>query len=121
MGQITGNGTAVTGLGGAAGYGELMISGLDEGSVQIDARAVFENGLTIGGVTYAADKLFVNVNGMLGIGGAISGLPIDLAAMTFPFIAPFKADVDIRLDGEGAESGPIWVDIEPINDVITKT
>ena len=67
MGKITGNGTAVAGLGGAAGYGETRISELDEGSVRIDARAVFENGLTIGGVTYAADQLFVSVNGMLAV------------------------------------------------------
>jgi hypothetical protein len=31
------------------------------------------------------------------------------------------ADIDTRLDGEGTESGPIWVDIDPISDVVTIT
>lgn len=122
MTVITGNGTARTGLGGAAGFGELALPRGDEGSFAIDARAVFENGITLLGTTYAANALFVSLDGFLTFGTGASGLPTDPAAqLTQPFVAAFLADIDTRLDGEGAESGPVWVDIDPIADVVTIT
>jgi Ca2+-binding RTX toxin-like protein len=122
MTAITGNGTARTGLGGAAGYGELALTRADEGSYAIDTRAVFENGFTLAGTTYGADALFVSVDGFLTFGAGAVGLPDAPATqLTTPFIAAFLADIDTRLDGEGAESGPVWVDIDPIADIVTIT
>lgn len=120
--MITGNGTARTGLGGAAGFGELALTRADEGSFAIDARAVFENGITLVGTTYAANAVFVSLDGFLTFGSGAVGLPSDPAAqLTTPFVAAFLADIDTRLDGEGAESGPVWVDVDPIADVVTIT
>lgn len=122
MGVISGNGQAQTGLGGAAGYGEIALARSDDASFAIDAAAVFENGFSLGGVTYAADALFVATDGFITFGAAPSaGLPATPSALTAPFFAAFLADIDTRLDGEGAESGPIWVDIDAVNDVVSIT
>lgn len=122
MTAITGNGTAQTGLGGAAGYGELALTRADDGSYAIDTSAVFENGITLAGTAYAANALFVSLDGFLTFGAGAVGLPSDPATqLNTPFIAAFLADIDTRLDGEGAESGPVWVDIDPVADVVTIT
>ena len=121
MGLISGNGTPVTGLGGAAGYGELALARADEGSFAIDVSAVFQSGFMIGGTSYAASNLFVGIDGLVSFGTAITGLPKNPGTLTAPFVAPFLADIDTRLDGEGAESGPVWVDIDPSSDVVTIT
>ena len=122
VGEITGNGTAQSGLGGAAGYGEIALTRADEGAFAIDVSAVFENGFTIAGTSYASTALFVATDGFLTFGTAPIGLPTDPSSqITSPFIAPFLADIDTRLDGEGSESGPIWVDIDPIGDVVSIT
>jgi len=122
MGIISGNGQAQTGLGGAAGFGEIALARSDDASFAIDAAAVFENGFHLGGVTYAANALFVATDGFITFGAAPSpGLPASPSALTAPFFAAFMADIDTRLDGEGAESGPIWVDIDAINDVVSIT
>ena len=121
MGLISGNGTPVSGLGGAAGYGEAALVRADEDSFAIDVRAVFQSGFVIGGATYAASSLFVGIDGIVSFGSAISGLPKNPGSLTAPFIAPFLADIDTRLDGEGAESGPVWIDVDPTTDVVTIT
>lgn len=119
---ITGNGTAQTGLGGAAGYGEIELARSDDGSFAIDASAVFEAGFTFGGSVYAATSLFVATDGFITFGAApAAGLPSTPSALTTPFFAVFMADIDTRLDGEGLESGPIWVDIDAARDVISIT
>ncbi len=121
MTVVTGNGTAITGLGGAAGYGEIMLSRADDAALQVDVGAVFENGFHFGTQTYAASSFYVSTNGLISFGAAVSGMQADLAALTMPFIAAFHGDVDTRLDGEGAESGPVWVDVDPVSDVVTIT
>lgn len=122
MGVISGNGQAQTGLGGPAGYGELALARGDDNSFAIDASLVFENGFTMGGTAYAATSLFVATDGFITFGAPPSaGFQAALASLTTPFFAIFMADIDTRLDGEGAESGPIWVDIDPISDVVTIT
>ena len=120
MGIITGNGTAVTGLGGAAGYGETALERADASAVRVDVSVVFEAGFAIGGGISAAD-LYVSTDGLISFGGPILGLPANPGALTLPFIAPFLADIDTRLDGEGAESGAVWVDIDASNDVVSIT
>lgn len=122
MTLITGNGTAQTGLGGVSGYGEVALTRADEGSYAIDTSAVFENGITLAGTTYAANTLFVSLDGFLTFGAGVVGLPNAPATqLTTPFIAAFLADIDTRLDGEGAESGPVWADVDAVADVVTIT
>lgn len=117
---ITGNGTAVTGLGGAAGYGETALERADANAVRLDVSAVFETGFAIGGGIAASD-LYISTDGLIAFGAPLSGLPADPGALSLPFIAPFLADVDTRLDGEGAESGAVWIDIDTSRDVVSIT
>lgn len=121
MAEVTGNGSAVTGLGGAAGFGETMLTRADDASLRVDVGAVFEDGFQFGAAHFAADELYVSTNGLVSFGGAVNGVADSLSAITRPFIAAFHADVDTRLDGEGAESGPVWVDVDPVGDVVTIT
>ncbi len=122
MGAITGNGQAQTGLGGAAGFGEILLGRSDDGTFAIDTSAVFENGFAIGGANFAPSALYVATDGFITFGAApASGYLAAPASLTTPFIAAFMADVDTRLDGEGVESGPIWVDVDSVNDVVTIT
>lgn len=122
MSQITGNGQAQSGLGGAAGYGEMALARSDDASFAVDVSAVFENGFSIGGQRYGANSLFVATDGFITFGAAPgAGYLNDPSNLTTPFFAAFMADIDTRLDGEGAESGPIWVDVDAVNDVVTLT
>jgi hypothetical protein len=64
MGAITGNGQAQTGLGGAAGFGEILLGRSDDGTFAIDTSAVFENGFAIGGANFAPSALYVATDGL---------------------------------------------------------
>ncbi|MDZ7906718.1 MAG: hypothetical protein U5N55_13835 [Cypionkella sp.] len=122
MGAITGNGQAQTGLGGAAGFGEVALARSDSAAFVVDTSAVFENGFSLGGVSYAANALFVSTDGFLTFGAAPTGDYFNSpSSLSTPFIAAFMADIDTRLDGEGTESGPIWVDVDALADVVTIT
>ncbi|SPF81799.1 calcium-binding protein [Pseudoprimorskyibacter insulae] len=114
-----GTGAVQDRLGGARGFGSWELARNDDGSTIVDASAVLPDGITIAGVTYAADRLHVNTNGTVSLGGAYKRLPQDNPAR--PMIAPFWGDVDTRLDGEGAESGGIWVHLAPDAGVVTIT
>ncbi len=121
MGDITGNGTAVSGLGGTAGYGETELPRGDDTVAQVDLGAVFEHGLTLGGVRYDPGALFIATDGLISFGSAVSGVVSDASAVAAPFFAIFNADVDTRLDGEGAESGAVWLDVDTVQDCVTIT
>lgn len=121
MSEVSGNGTAMSGLGGPAGYGEIMLSRADDASLQVNVSAVFEDGFQFGATPYSASSLFVSTNGLVSFGAAVNGVQGSLAAIARPFIAVFHSDVDTRLDGEGPESGPVWVDIDPVADVVSIT
>jgi Ca2+-binding RTX toxin-like protein len=121
MTAVTGNGIAVSGLGGPAGYGEIMLTRADDASLRVDVGAVFEHGFQFGAQAYGSNDLYVSTNGLVSFGGAVNGVVGALSQITRPFIAAFHADVDTRLDGEGPESGPVWVDIDPVADVVTIT
>ena len=121
MTVVTGNGSAVTGLGGPQGFGEIMLSRADDASLRVNVSAVFENGFQLGSQAYSGNDLFVSTNGLVSFGGAVNGVVGQLSSINRPFIAAFHADVDTRLDGEGAESGPVWVDVDPVADVVTIT
>jgi Ca2+-binding RTX toxin-like protein len=122
MGTISGNGTAVSGLGGVAGYGETQLERSDDGSLRIDASAIFEGGLNYFGQWLPAAEIWVNTNGTLSFGAAYAEYPTAAnAALAANLIAVFWADVDTRLRGEGVESGLIHVDLDPENDCLTIT
>ena len=121
MGTITGDGTAQTGLGGALGYGETALPRNDDGSAQADVSAVFEDGFLLNGVTYDATEFHIATDGFVTFGQPASSLPQNPATLPMPFIAIFGADVDTRLDGEGAESGQIWLDVDTAQDCVTIT
>ena len=121
LGDITGNGTAVTGLGGVRGYGETELPRGDDTVVQVNVAAVFQSGFTLGGVHYAADDLYISTDGLISFGAAVSGVVANPAAIAAPFFAIFNGDVDTRLDGEGAESGGVWLDVDTIADCVTIT
>lgn len=120
MVAVTGNGTAIRGLGGAAGFGETMIARGDDTAVAIDLGAVFASGIPFApGV--AANQVYLHTDGYLTFGARGPLTPADPSSLTTAFIAPFMADIDTRLDGEGTESGPVWLDIDNVNDVVTVT
>ena len=121
--MVTGTGVAQTGLGGATGYGEIALPRSDDAAVRQDWSAVFGAGLTYFGHTFQATDIFVNTNGSLSFGAAVLGYPTAAtpANPTPDMIAPFWADVDTRLRGEGVESGQIYVDIDPVADVVSIT
>lgn len=121
MGDITGDGSAVSGLGGPKGYGETALARGDEGYAQVDVSAVFEDGFVIDGVTYDGDALFISTDGFVTFGSGVASLPSNPANLNVPFIAPFMADIDTRLDGEGSESGQVWMDVDTANDCVTIT
>jgi len=119
---ITGNGTVMTGLGGARGFGETMFPRSDDGSFAVDLSAAFQSGMSLFGTPLDAGSVFVNTNGTISFGAAIGTYP-PTSAFTgvTPVIAPFWADVDTRLDGEAPESGAIYLDVNPLADVVTIT
>ena len=121
MTTVSGNGTAMGGLGGPAGFGETMVPRADDASLRVDLSAVFEDGFRFGSTSIAANQVFVSTNGLVTFGGAFNGVASRLAAISSPFIAAFHADVDTRLDGEGPESGPVWIDVDAARDVVSFT
>lgn len=115
-GQIT------RGLGGVAGLGETALTRSDDDALRIDARGLFPDGLNVFGTLYSGDQIWVNTNGTLSFGAALRAYPT--AANLLPaqdVIAPFWADVDTRIDGEGAESGQIWIDQDTTTGTLTIT
>ncbi|QYX56876.1 hypothetical protein K1T73_00190 [Roseovarius sp. SCSIO 43702] len=115
-------GQVVRGLGGAKGVGETPLPRSDDGSVRLDARDIFESGLSIFGTSYAGDAIYVNTNGAISFGAPLPGFPQDGAEpISGNILAPFWADIDTRIDGEGTESGQIWIDRDLATDTLTIT
>ena len=119
---VSGNGTAVTGLGGEQGYGETKLARSDDGSLNIDVSSIFESGFNFFDTAYLGNDFFVNTNGSVSFGTALEQYPtIENQASFYDIIAPFWADVDTRIDGEGPESGHVWVDLDDVSDTVTIT
>lgn len=119
---VTGNGTAQSNLGGAAGYGEIAVPRNDDGSFQVNAGSIFSDGLNYFGNEFSGDQIYVNTNGTISFDVEFDPYPqVDDADPEVNFLAPFWADVDTRLDGEAPESGQIWVDLDAGNDVLSVT
>ena len=113
MAEGMSGGRATGGLGGPRGFGEVQLARGDDSSLRIDLRPVFETGLRMFGATHSADLVFVNLNGSVSLGAPRPEYNTGGPPPPGPFLAPFWGDVDTRLDGEGAESGTVWVDIDP--------
>ena len=120
---ITGGGTLVSGLGGPAGYGELVMPRNDDGYQLLnatDVAQVFENGLNFFGTSYTT--FYVNTNGSISFGNGISTYtPSTITGGGTPAILPYWADVDTRSYASGGQPPPIYVDIDSTSDVITVT
>lgn len=115
-------GQVLRGLGGPQGFGETALARGDDDSFQLDLSAVFDAGFHIFGRSHAGTALWVNTNGALSFGGPLDGYRTETTGpLAQDVIAPFWADVDTRIDGEGAESGQIWVDIDSALDRVTIT
>ncbi len=120
--EVSGSGAITFGLGGTIGLGETELPRSDDGGVQVDLSTVFEHGLNFLGTTYAAEDVYLNTNGTLSFGRAFEAFPtVENLDPGRDLIAPFWGDVDTRLDGEGSESGGIWVDLDTVGDVVTVT
>ncbi|MDP7150637.1 MAG: nidogen-like domain-containing protein [Paracoccaceae bacterium] len=118
---IIGGGQVIGGLGGSAGFGEIAVPRGDDGSFAVDVSGLFRDGFRLFGFSYAAPVLFINTNGTVSFGQAVPGYPTAQGAVDTPLLAPFWGDVDTRLDGEGAESGAIWADIDTESGIFTVT
>lgn len=121
-GAVTGSGIAISGLGGPVGYGERVIERGDDGLWRLDLSAVFENGFRFFGRSYGAGDVWLSNNGVISFGQGQSGPSYGASdSLLLDQISVFWADVDTRLRGEGQESGQLYVDIDPMRDVVSFT
>ena len=116
------SGAVIGGLGGPMGFGETAVARSDDGSVQFDVSSVFTGGFTYFGTYYSGSQLYVNTNGTLSFGTPFAPYPTPTNTLDgADVIGAFWADVDTRIDGEGFESGQIWLDIDTANAAVTVT
>jgi len=118
---IGGSGRIETGLGGAIGLGEILVPRNDDGSFALDVSGLFRDGLTVFGTLFRFPILYINTNGTVSFDAPVEAYITADLSYSVPVLAPFWGDVDTRLDGEGAESGAIWADIDSITGVLTVT
>ena len=119
---VTGTGALQRGLGGPQGLGETAIARSDDGSVRIDASSIFGDGITWFGTSHAGSAIYVNTNGSVSFGAPVDGLPgFGDQPPAYDMIGAFWGDVDTRLNGEGVESGQIWVDMNTATDTLSIT
>lgn len=80
----------------------------DSYSTAIDITSIFENGITIGSVTY--ETIYVNNNGNVTFGSPLSTYTPGVigGSSTMNIIAPFWADVDTRNDVPNSNDGVFW-------------
>jgi serralysin len=120
--EITGDGSLVRDFGGPLGFGDWHLDRSDDGWAAVDVSAAFPDGFRIGGTVYPATAFFVNTNGNVSLGHPLElSSHGDLPFADMAVIAPFWADVDTRLSGEGAESGQVWVHVDAERGIVTVT
>ena len=110
----------INGLGGTAGFGEQQLAPNDDGSVLIDLRPVFPNGLVFYGQTYTS--VFLNNNGNLTFVSA-SGQFTPTAitgSTTRPIMAAWYSDVYTTgvaatptSGGTSTGANRLWYDLDP--------
>jgi len=120
----------VTGLGGAAGFGEAFLARNDDGSTSfIDLRTVFgTSGINFFGQNYTG--LWLNNNGSVTFASSTGQYtPSSITGSTSnPIIAPFWADVDTRggavvatPGGTSTGTNLLWYDLDAANQTFTAT
>lgn len=114
--------TLVSGLGGAAGYGEqsfktstLSGGNLDDGFISVNTTSVFgAGGININGTSYS--NIFISTNGLITFqSGVTSYTPAALTTLGQPSLSPFWTDADIN------KGGDIYWDLDPVSGKITVT
>lgn len=119
--------TITTGLGGPQGVGEgsfragpLTAGNYDDGSIQVNITSVFgPSGINFFGTNYTS--IYINTNGLITFTGPqTSYTPTSLSSLTYPAIAPFWSDVDIR-SGSATGTNNIYWDLDPVSQKVTIT
>ena len=117
----------VTGLGGAAGYGENSFAtvfpslhgnnrggNLDDGWVKVNVSSIFPSGMNLYGTNYS--NMYISTNGIISFGSGITTYtPTALNTLGQTTIAPFWTDIDIN------KGGAIYWDLDPANGNVTVT
>ncbi|MDU8912152.1 nidogen-like domain-containing protein [Aestuariicoccus sp. MJ-SS9] len=97
LNPLSGSPGLVSGLGGDVGFGENVLPANDDGfTAQIDASAIFEDGINFFGTVYSG--FWINNNGSITFGGprgTYTPSPITDVSNN-PEISPYFADVDTR-------------------------
>jgi Ca2+-binding RTX toxin-like protein len=92
----------------------------DSSSSALDITSIFEEGLTIGAVTY--NNFYVNTNGNVTFGGGLSTYtPRAITGSGREIVAPYWADVDTRDPSEGSNPGVVSWDFNTDRDSIIVT
>ncbi len=119
--------TINTGLGGPQGVGEgsfrgssLTAGNYDDGSIQVNITSVFgAAGINYFGTNYTS--LYINTNGLITFNAPVTTYtPSALSSLTYPAIAPFWSDVDIRA-GSATGTNNIYWDLDPATQRVTIT
>ena len=119
--------TINTGLGGPQGVGEgsflgtpLTSGNYDDGSIAINITSVFgAGGIDYFGTSYTT--IYINTNGLITFAAPqASYTPSALGSLTYPAIAPFWSDVDIRA-GSATGTNNIYWDLDPASGKVTIT
>jgi Ca2+-binding RTX toxin-like protein len=122
---VTGDGTLVGGLGGAAGFGENALAPQDDSpSATVDLSSVFEDGLDFFSIGDPFTSVFINNNGNVTFNTAQSAFtpPVLTGNTGNPIMAPFFADVDTNPpEAGGPPGGTVYWDLDTARDVFTVT
>jgi hypothetical protein len=118
------------GLGGAQGFGEDQLPGQDDGFLQVDVSAVFQDDFRYFSNTWnAASEFFIGYNGYVTFGtGSGAYDPSGIAGSDTPMVAAHYTDVNTDLSpiafnpaGNSTGTNKIYYDIDPGTDVVTVT
>jgi len=114
----------ISGLGGAANFGEQLLSANDDDSTDfIDLSSIFEDGINFSGRMFTG--LWINNNGSVTFNGPRENFTPDVIASISdnPEISPFFADVDTRgsvvsssTSGNSTGSNLVYYDFDAVND-----
>lgn len=119
--------TINTGLGGAQDLGEnsfrgspLTTGNYDDGAIRVDITSVFgPSGIDYFGTNYTS--IYINTNGLITFDSAVTSYtPSDISNITFPAIAVFWSDVDIRTGSATGTNNTYW-DLDPATGRVTIT
>jgi len=119
--------TINTGLGGPQGVGEgsfrgsqLNAGNYDDGAVRVNITSVFgPEGINWFGTDYTS--IYINTNGLITFASAQTAYtPAPISGVTFPAVAAFWSDVDIR-SGSASGTNNIYWDLDTVNDRVTVT